>query len=186
MLLRNAVSKKDYEQIKKLYVTAFPKEERAPFFLLKRKAMHQKGTFLMVEEDHVFLGFLHVILADKLLYLMFFAMQDACRNQGYGSQALHLLQERYKDKHILIAREKIDPAAKDHALRKRRRSFYQRNGFQDLPCSIIEAGVAYDSMSTGPVSPEEYNTLMKAWSSPMLARIVGLKMIPQKKNGSRS
>ncbi len=180
MKIRNAVTKTDYQNIKELYLSAFPKEERPPFFLLKHKAQKGKGTFLVIEEEEQFLGFLHIALSNDLVYLAFFAMKEESRSHGYGSQALTLLKQRYAGKKILIAREKLDPAAENYAMRVRRYGFYCRNGFTDLPCEIIEAKVHYDAMSTRPVTPEEYNHLVKEWGSSWILHLVGLEMVNTK------
>lgn len=180
MRIRNAVSHTDYQNIKKLFLSAFPKEERPPFFLLQRKAQKGKGLFLVLEEDSQFLGFFHLVISQDLVYLAFFAMKEEARSHGYGSQALASLKQRYTGKKILIAREQLDPSAENYALRVRRYGFYCRNGFTDLPCQIIEAGVSYDAMSTAQVQPEEYNRLVLEWGSPLLTKIVGLTMIHKK------
>lgn len=176
MLIRNAVSRTDYQNIKQLFLQAFPKEERPPFFLLKNKAGKGKGTFLVIEEGKEFLGFFHLVVSDDLVYLAFFAMKAECRSHGYGSQALVQLKEHYQGRKILIAREKLDPSADNYAMRVRRYGFYCRNGFQDLPCEIIEGRVHYDAMSTAKVKPEEYNRLVQEWGSTWLTKIVVLKM----------
>lgn len=180
MKIRNAVTKIDDQNIKKLYLSAFPKEERPPFFLLKRKAAHGKGTFLVIEDENRFLGFVHLVIAEKLIYLAFFAMNEESRNQGYGSKVLQELKERYAGRSILIAREQLDPLAGNYAMRVRRYGFYSRNGFHDLPCQIIEANVHYDAMSTGPVQPEDYNQIVKDWAGPVISKIIGFKMIQTK------
>ena len=50
-------NKKDYKRIKKLFISAFPPEERPPFFILKSKAEKGKGDMLSIYDGEVFIGF---------------------------------------------------------------------------------------------------------------------------------
>ena len=180
MKIRNAVTTIDYQNIKKVFLTAFPKEECPPFFLMKRKAQKRKGMLLLIEEEKQFLGFFYIIISKDLVYLAFFAMSEENRNHGYGSKALAQLKQRYEGKRILIACEKLDPSAKNYAIRVHRHNFYCRNGFIDLPCEIIEAKIHYDAMSTGPVQPEEYDRIINEWGSTWMTHFIGLQMVNTK------
>ena len=62
----------------------------------------------MIEEGEQFIGFLHVVVHSDLVYLAFFAIDEACRGKGYGSQSLQLLKQRFAGKRILVAREALD------------------------------------------------------------------------------
>ncbi len=44
-------NKNDYRLIKKLYISAFPRDERAPFFMLKKRAFQGKAEMLAAEEN---------------------------------------------------------------------------------------------------------------------------------------
>ena len=177
MQLRSELNQQDYQNIKRVYLSAFPKEERPPFFILRRSAEQKKGMFLVIEEEEQFIGFQHIVVHADLVYLAFFAVDDACRGKGYGSQSLQLLQKKYADKKILIARESLDPNTANYAQRVRRYGFYQRNGFHDIPCSIQEGGVVYDAMSAnGDVRPEEYEALVKTWNGPLVRKLIGFSM----------
>lgn len=181
MQLRSTLNKNDFQKIKKLYIDAFPPEERPPFFLIERQAKNNPGSFLVIEEGNQFVGFMILVMHQDLVYLAFFAIDDACRGKGYGSQALQLLKERYADKKILLARETLEPSADNYEQRIRRYGFYLRNGFNDIPCFITEGGVAYDAMCIhGIVHPEEYQAMIKAWSTPLLRRLIGFSMTEKK------
>ncbi len=45
-----AAENKDYSVIKKLYRKSFPKNERFPFFILKRKAVGKKAEMLQLKK----------------------------------------------------------------------------------------------------------------------------------------
>ncbi len=44
-------------QCKKLYLTAFPKEERAPFWLIRSRAKSGRAEMLAAYDENEFVGF---------------------------------------------------------------------------------------------------------------------------------
>ncbi len=177
MIIRKA-AENEYKTIKKLYLTAFPADERAPFFFLKRKSMQKKSTMLIAESDRAFIGFAYTVVYRDLVYLFYFAVADSKRESGYGSEILHLLKEYYPGKRIFLAREQLDKNAENYDQRVRRHKFYLKNGFKDLPFCIKEASVVYDVMSCGGnVAIEDYNKLIVNWAGKFVSRIVNMKAI---------
>lgn len=176
------VSQDDYVKIKELYINAFPKEERVPFFLLKRKVKQEKGKILVFKENKQFIGFMYFIEYKDIVYLLFFAIDSLNRSKGYGSQALQLFQKMYSSKRIFISRETLDETSSNYQERISRRNFYIRNGFTDYPYRIQEAGVTYDMMCIGKcVTQKEYDELIEYWVGRFIKRIVGMKMIEYNK-----
>lgn len=76
-----------------------------------------------------------------------------------------------------LAREPLDDGAANNGERVRRRNFYLRNGFSDLPYEIREAGVIYDLMSTEePVDPQDYDALIRRWAGRFVSRRIEMRM----------
>lgn len=166
-----------WREVRLLYLRAFPAEERAPFWVLKRRALQGRGELLAARQNGAFAGFAYVIGSARAAYLFFFAIADGQRGRGYGSAVLAALKERYAGKALFLARETLDEHAENYAQRTRRHAFYLRNGFCDLPLFIQEAGVTYDVMGVGGAPrPEDYQALMKAWAGPVLSRLVPMRM----------
>ncbi len=183
MILATA-DRNDHSRIKGLYKSAFPAEERIPFFLLKRKARQGRAAMLAAKEENCFVGFIYLVDYRDLVYLFFFAVDPSMRGSGNGGEILRLLRERYPDKRIFLAREQLNPEADNYELRCRRREFYLRNGFTDLPCRIQEAGVVYDAMGIGGnISAREYEELITSWSGNRLRRLLGMRMVEQTQGG---
>ncbi len=177
LTLRKA-TKADYSNIKKLYRGAFPPEERAPFFMLKRKAKQGKADFLVADSEGTWAGFTYVVCDEKVAYIFLLAIAPELRGQGCGSKVLEQLKEHYRGKRLFLAREQLDPASENYEQRLRRHEFYLKNGFEDLPCQIKEATVTYDCMGVGGnIKPEEYDSLMAYWSGTRMARMIGFRMI---------
>ncbi len=166
-----------WRDVRLLYLRAFPAEERAPFWVMKRRALQGRGELLVARQDGTFAGFAYVVGNARAAYLFFFAIADGQRGRGYGSAVLAALKERYAGKALFLARETLDEQAENYDQRTRRHAFYLRNGFCDLPLFIQEAGVTYDVMGVGGAPrPEDYKSLMRAWAGPVLTRLVPMQM----------
>lgn len=166
------------KKIKKLYLTAFPAEERAPFFLIMSKARNENGEMLAAYDGEKFIGFVYMVCYKDLAYLFYLAVEGGERGKGYGGKILSAVKEKYSGKRIFLAREQLDKNAENYSQRVSRRNFYLHNGFTDLPCLIKEASVVYDVMSIGgSVSAEEYDALITAWIGKFLRKIVDMRII---------
>lgn len=170
--------KAEYKLIKPLFISAFPPEERPPFFMLKRGAAKGHGDMLIARDGDEFIGFCYLIANDRAGYLFFFAIEENKRGMGYGSAVLSQLRKMYNGKCIFLARETLDETAENYAERKRRHEFYLRNGFSDLSVKIREATVTYDVMSIGgDVTADEYDELITAWCGRFIRKLVKMEII---------
>lgn len=171
-------TKQDYCQIRRIYNSAFPRDERAPFFLIRRRARQGRSEMLTARENGELIGFACVVTYQDLAYLFYFAIDEKQRGKGYGSRILQQLKDRYLGKRFFLAREQLDETADNYAQRVKRHEFYLKNGLEDLPLQIKEASVIYDVMGVGgAVTPEEYDTLITGWSGKLLRRMIDMRMI---------
>lgn len=153
--------KKDYKTLKKLYVSAFPRNERPPFFILRTRAERGLGDFHIIKDGEKFVGFAYVIPYADMAYLYYFAIDGEIRGKGYGSEAISELKKIYEGKRFFLAREMLDENSENYGQRVKRHAFYIKNGFTDLPVKIKEASVTFDVMGIGgAVGKEEYKALM--------------------------
>lgn len=177
MILQPA-SREDYRQIKELYLTAFPDDERAPFFLIRLRAMQGRAEMLTAKEGAEFIGFAYVVTDRDMVYLFYFAIDSGKRGSGNGSQVLKLLKERYAGKRFFLAREQLDKQAENYEERVRRHQFYLKNGLSDLPNRIQEASVIYDIMGIGgSISAAEYDRLIRRWSGWLLKKMIKMQIL---------
>lgn len=134
------------KQARALYHTAFPKEERLPWWLLRLNA-HRSGIDLTAFLDgDTFCGFTASVTVENMHFLLFFAIPDDLRGRGYGSAILQMLQKQHKT--VVLNVELLDPAAQNYQQRKRRFAFYQRNGFFDTCYHVWEVGGKFRVLST--------------------------------------
>ncbi len=176
LTLANA-SPAEIKQIKELYYTAFPRDERAPFGMMTRKARQGKGRMLAAKDGGTFVGFAYIIENADCAYLFYLAISPETRGRGYGSAILGKLRETYKDKRLFLARESLDPASDNYEQRVRRHEFYLRNGFEDLACKIREYKVTFDVMSIGgDITPDDYRKIMTPWCGKFLVKYAPMKL----------
>lgn len=172
--------KSSLKQIKELYIKAFPADERAPFWLLRRKACRGKAEMLTANENGKFIGFVYIVTHKDLAYLFYLAVSSNERGKGYGTAILDRIKEHYKGKRIFLAREELDKTFDNYDKRLKRCKFYQKNGFENLPLKIKEASVTYDVMGIGgSINPGEYALLIKNWLGKLFFSIIPMKMFSE-------
>ena len=163
------------EQIRMLYESAFPPDERMPFERILRKRDSGVMRLLSVEdEDGEFLGFANVTLCLDVLALNYFAICPEKQGRGYGTAVIRLLRERYPDRSVIIDIEDDAVASDNPEQRMRRRTFYERLGFSAMPFRLTIFGVPSIIMSSGRhYTFEEYTEIFaQVFSSWAVSRLV--------------
>lgn len=172
--------KTDKKKLKKLYISAFPAEERAPFFLMYLKAKKGCAEWLSAYTDGEFAGFVYNVYNDEAVYLFYLAVSEEKRGKGTGTQIVEAVKEKYNGRKIFLAREQLDEKAENYGQRVKRREFYIRCGLTDMPCRIKEASMIYDVMGTGgTVTANDYDSLMTAWSGRLVRKFVDMRLIEE-------
>lgn len=171
-------ARKYKKQIKKLYRSAFPADERAPLALLLRRADTDRDKFYAVTDNEGFAGLIYTIESDKMLYVFFFAIEESKRGKGCGSQVLEKLRGMYPSKPIALEIEDMSETdAENYPDRIRRLEFYKRCGFVQLGIKLNEFGVNYELLGTDTsVTNEDFLALMKDYLGPVLFKLVYRKM----------
>ena len=167
----------DCRELKNLYIEAFPAEERAPFWLLTRRARQGRGDFWVLREEGRFAGFGYVICHADMAYVFYLAVVKEMRGRGLGTQTVRALIRAYEGKRLYLALERLDGTADNYAQRLARHAFYERCGLKDLPYCIKEADVVYAIMGEGgAVQPDEYKAMMNAFQG-LLRRLVDMRIV---------
>ena len=167
--------KNEYKLIKCLFISAFPKEERPPFFILSSRAKRGNGDMLIAKDGEDFVGFVYVVSYGTLSYLFFLAVEESRRGCGYGTKIIDAVKTRYEGNVIFLARERLDEPCDNLEQRLNRHKFYLKNGFIDLKCKIVEGGVVFDTMSTGAeITAQEYADLIDSWCGKFTRKRIGM------------
>jgi GNAT superfamily N-acetyltransferase len=140
----------DVAALRRLYHTAFPKEEQMPWWLLRLISLRQDmGVEGFYAEDQR-RGLTVSVATEEVLFILFLAVDEDCRGQGWGSTILNQLKEAYPGRTILLNVELLDPAAENYDQRLRRMRFYKKNGFFDTGFDIDEVGGTFRVLGTAP------------------------------------
>jgi len=141
-----------------LYHTAFPRSERKPFWLIRKKFREGKFDVWYFEEDNKFVGLAFAIIGeDGRILLDYFAVSDKIRSKGNGSRMLQQILKQYEGRDLFGEIEVEDPSAENNADRIRRKAFYLRNGLVEMGVRVCLFGVEMELLSNGcQMTFEEY------------------------------
>ena len=136
-------------EVKRLYLSAFPAEERYPFGRLwLLSALKSRVALRAYGDGDAFCGFTLTVDSGKYLYISFIAVAPEVRSRGYGAQMLELLRQGYPERALLVEVEAPEETSPNCGQRVRRIDFYRKNGFHDLDRTITGRGVTYALLST--------------------------------------
>ena len=158
-LRENPSIKKDIED---LYNSAFPEDERPPFFHTFNVFSKTEESFIVgYYENNEFIGYIHYVIYLDILYIAFFAIVENKRNQGYGTKILNDIRESYPFHTLLLCFEEVNKKYPDYDNRVKRMKFYEANGYIDNGLKTQEGDVVYQSAYDGSmnVSYQEYQQI---------------------------
>ena len=151
-----------FPQVKALYESAFPANERIPIkHLLDDKIKREFWAFF---DEETFCGFSSSISHGDITNIVYFAVVPELRCRGYGSKILQAIRRQHPDTRIVVDIE-VEEDSKDAdelERRNRRRDFYQRNGFDASPVEYHWQGEHYRLLSAGgTVTEKEFRDFWK-------------------------
>ncbi|MDY3929350.1 MAG: GNAT family N-acetyltransferase [Clostridia bacterium] len=158
-----AETQKQINKIYELYMNAFPEIERKPFSFLLDKQKDKSVDLLYIENDiDEFVGEAISVKYKDMILLDYFAMDSQKRGNGYGSQALKLLIERYSEKRFILEIERDDVECENLEQRKRRKKFYLKNGMKLMNFNVNLFGEEMNILTYNcRVTFEEYHSIYK-------------------------
>ena len=92
---RNLQTDADWRNISKLYIKAFPLQERKPLWLIRSTYKKNKADVWLIEDDGDFRGFAITMNSGDLVMLDYFAVAEDARGKGYGSSCSIFLALTY-------------------------------------------------------------------------------------------
>lgn len=167
-----------YRAVKRLYLSAFPPEERRPLSSLwLLSAIRSKVSLLAYLDGKDLCGFTLTVDSKKYLYISFIAVDPALRGKGIGSRILERLRMEHPEKALLVEVESPEEGVDNYTQRVQRIAFYRRNGFYDLDRTITGRGVTYQLLSTDEAFDREaYRQIFEQLSFGLRARFK--KLLP--------
>lgn len=154
----------DIDELKKLYITSFPKEERMAWDSLFQLAKWEDVDFLAYYKNNELVGATYTVNHDKLSWLFYFAVVPEFRGQGIGTKILSSLLDDCSDRRLMIDIEDPEQPAKNTRQRVRRIGFYKRMGFKDYGIRQTEKNIRYNIMAHGgKITTDNYKNLMRRY-----------------------
>ena len=159
-----------FPQVKALYESAFPANERIPIkHLLDDKIKREFWAFFNKDNGEnaaapKFCGFSNSITHGSITNIVYFAVVPELRSRGYGSQILQVIREQHPDTRIVVDIEVEEDSkdAEELERRNRRRDFYLRNGFGASPVDYHWQGEHYRLLTAGgTVTEKEFRDFWK-------------------------
>ncbi len=155
----------EYIKIKELIQTAFPENERLPMWLLLLTSKRKCVDFLAFYDDDRFCGVTYTVKTEKMVFILYLAVSNEIRSNGYGSKILDFLKVRYGEKDLVLNIEPVDENAENYHQRVRRLEFYKKNGFADTGKFFRNKSEIYSILSNSEnFSMERYIDVIKKMS----------------------
>lgn len=163
MKLEDALKSNQLKDVEQLYMKEFPKEERKPFPLICDKAGNGEMEILAVNSgEGEFCGLVITIVGSKWILLDYFAIEPEKQGKNIGSEVLYLLNQRHKDKGIVLEIERTDVECGNKSQRLRRKQFYLKNGMKEMGIYVELFGVEMELLTNGnQICFEEYQQIYK-------------------------
>ena len=138
--VEKVVKSKRKQDIKEIYLSSFPKEERMPFTLMLMMSCLWNTDFLAFYEGDTLCGIAYLASIRKLTLIMFFAVAESLRSLGYGGRILDEIQARKANHKIVVSIEPCGGETGSTGQKIRRKRFYQKNGYEETGYSMKLAG----------------------------------------------
>ena len=151
-----------WAEIKSIYMEAFPKRERKPFFTLKRSVKKKKAVIMTASEENQILGLVVLIPYKDMVMVDYLAVSSRIRSKGTGSYIMQNVCREFSDKKIVLLIERLEDDADNRDQRIARRKFYLKNGFSSSGIFITGASGNMEIMNYGgKVTLEKYMSLQE-------------------------
>lgn len=137
-----------YWQVRKLYHSAFPPQERPPYFLLWLFSLQPAIDFVAYYDEGNFVGLSYTVATSQGRFVLFLAVVDTYRSQGFGSAILREIAEQNQGEPCFLCMEPMDEAADNYAQRLKRLAFYEKNGYRRQFALYHELDETYEILAT--------------------------------------
>lgn len=154
----------EYKKIIEIYKKSFPKNEKLPVFLLNIMSKRECVDFLAFYDNDTFCGFTYLVNDKNMTFVLYLAVDDSIRSNGYGSKIIRWIINNKKD-NIVLNIEEVDKQYNNYEQRLIRQKFYLKNGFIDTGYNIKDREDIYDVLYKGNnFIKKEYENLIKSFS----------------------
>ena len=100
-----------WKEVKSIYMEAFPKRERKPFFVLKHSVKRGKARVFTASDENGLLGFTVAIPYQNMVMVDYLAVSGKIRSKGTGSFIMQEICQYFSDKKVVLLIERLDEGA---------------------------------------------------------------------------
>lgn len=140
MKIEKVIISKNKKNIKELYLSSFPKEERMPFIMMLLMSCLWNTEFLAFYDEDKLCGIIYLAVLRKQTFIMFFAVDEKLRSHGYGSRILDEVEKLYPKNQLIVSIEPCFENVENIEQKLRRKKFYLRNGYVETGYFMKLAG----------------------------------------------
>ena len=170
-------NQKPWKEIKEIYMEAFPKAERKPFFTVRRSVNKGKSLLLTAMENEVLQGFVMAIPYKNMVMVDYLAGSSKIRSRGTGSKMMQEICRYFPGEKIVLLIERLDDTAENKDQRIARRRFYFKNGFTSSNIYITGRSGNMEILNFGgTVSKQEYMDLQQHALGKLMFRLSGIQL----------
>jgi len=150
------------KEVKALYLSAFPKEERKPFVFIEKLRREGKLIIHTAIKNDIVIGFAIMLIDENYALIDYLAVNEDFRGSGIGSEILTELKKIYRNKCLFLERETVIKNCENPEQRNRRRNFYLNNEFSDSGVYINVYTVDMTLMTyNNKITFQEYSDFLK-------------------------
>lgn len=140
---------KQWADVYKLYQKAFPRSEKKPFSMIRKKQREGKTDIWRFTREGKFAGIIITINGDEHILIDYLAVDEGQRGTGIGTEVLQLMREHYAGKGVFLEIESVYEECENKAERIRRKHFYEKCGLESMDVFVWLFGVKMELMSFG-------------------------------------
>ena len=141
-------------------------KEQMPFWMMLLLSKMSSTKFWEFYEGDRVCGLAYLAAVENLVFLMFLAVDPACRSRGYGGRILEEIAVRFPQSKLVVSIERCAEGAENLEQRKRRKRFYRQNGYAETGFLVELSDVEQEILiKNGAFSPEEFAAFFKAYSN---------------------
>ena len=155
----------DNEDLKKIYESAFTGGEQYPYNDIIRIVNENPDNVDITAyyDGDLLIGFTMVYILKRFVFGAYFGVREDLRGKGYGQTIFSSFLKKYSKSNpfIMGAESPLEENAPNLEIRKRRHSFFIRNGMRDTGISYNYNGVLFTIMSNRnePFSQEDFDEI---------------------------
>ena len=151
-----------WADVYKLYQKAFPRSEKKPFSMIRKKWREGKTDIWRFTRDGKFAGIIITINGDDHILIDYLAVDESQRGTGIGTEILQRMREHYAGKGVFLEIESVYEECDNQAQRIRRKHFYEKCGMESMGVFVWLFGVKMELMSFGcKMTYEEYHAFYR-------------------------